>query len=63
MIVARKKFTFNGRQYLPGDTVKKGTLDKYQEETFLRTSLVVEQPDPPKRTRKAAVVELEDAGV
>jgi hypothetical protein len=61
-LVARKKFTFNGEDYLPGGVVTEGTLDQYQRETFLRTGLLAERVDPVviKRKPKMTEVKAED---
>ena len=55
--VARKAFTYQTKQYQPGDVIPEGLLDKYQKETFLRTGMIVRRAEPAKPVvrRKAAV--------
>ena len=58
--VARKPFTFKGTKYRPGDVVSGFPDDFFRPESFIRTGLIVDNPDaktPAKRGRKPKAVE------
>jgi len=58
-IVCRKFFTFQSKNYFPGNEIPGELMNSYQRETFSRVGYITEVPDKPKRSRKPVLVTAE----